>query len=388
MLYRRFGRTDLDISRLGFGAMRLPVTTAGGQRRIDDQEAVRVIRCAIDNGVNYIDTAFHYGGERSELVVARALRDGYRQKVKVATKNPCWLLQKPEDWDAFLDRQLERLETDHIDFYLQHGLASIIWDVRVWQRFQEFGLWERAMKAKQAGKIGHFGFSFHDSLPLFKEILGAHDWDFAMIQFNYLDRDLQAGIEGLRHAGSRGIPVVVMEPLKGGGLANQLPEEVLEEFSKFPVRRTPAEWAFRWVANFPEVAVVLSGMNAVEQVQENVRIFSDAAPGSLSAQEMELMDRVTRLLSSRIPVGCTGCYYCMPCPNDVDIPRCFETYNNSVLFPGSPVWNSQYYKRVIADSNQDASQCVGCGACETACPQRLPIIQKLKEAHASLMTAD
>lgn len=378
MQKRIMGKLGHEVSLLGFGAMRLPIID-GDTKKIDLAEATRMIRYAIDHGVNYVDTAWGYHGGESEPTVRQALADGYRDRVFLATKNPTWLIEKPEDWDYYLDQQLERLGTDHIDFYLQHALNA-----DNWKKFQEMNLFERAMKAKAAGKIRHFGFSFHDKHEVFIEILNAHDWDFCQIQYNYLDTEYQAGRAGLEAAAAKGMPVIVMEPIRGGSLARNLPQEITDLFHKGNAERTPVEWAIRWLADQSAVTVVLSGMSLMEHVEQNVATCSDEklVAGCMSAEEKELLAEVSRTWHARIRVDCTSCEYCLPCPQGVQIPSCFSRYNNAAMFD---TWDQarKGYAQMI-EEKKDASLCVECGACEAACPQHLPIIAKLKELDKEL----
>ena len=377
MQYRHFGKLNLKPSLLGFGTMRLPVV-GGNPSDIDREPAIRMIRYAIDHGVNYIDTAWSYHGEQSEIVIGLALKDGYREKVMLATKNPTWLIKKPQDWNGYLDKQLKKLDTG-IDFYLQHCL-----DREGWEMFRKLGLWDKAMEAKKSGKIKYFGFSFHDDPDVFLEILDTYDWDFCQIQLNYLDADYQAGLKGLERAASKNTGVVVMEPLRGGRLVNGLPEDIANKMKSYPVSRSPAEWGLRWVANQPGVSVILSGMNTLEQVKDNIRICSapDIVPGGMSPEVLSFIGGLAEEWKAMKLIGCTGCNYCMPCPNGVHIPDCFSAYNcrHSAMADAKRISGESYKK--LTDTGHDASQCLECGACESACPQHLPIIETLKKLHA------
>jgi predicted aldo/keto reductase-like oxidoreductase len=378
MLYRRFGKTNEMVSVLGFGCMRLPLLPGGDPTRIDETQAIKLIRHAIDKGVNYVDTAYPYHGNsrvvggQSELLVAKALKDGYREKVKLATKLPSWMVEKREDMDRLLNEQLARLETDHIDFYLVHNVSSQVWDALKKANFPDF--LDAAIKD---GRIRYAGFSFHDKIELFKEAVDYYDWSFCQIQYNYLDTDFQAGTEGLEYAGKKGLGITIMEPLKGGKLAHDLPEEVKEAFRQADANREPAEWALRWVWNHPEVSTVLSGMNAMEQVEENLKSADDAVANSLTAKDMAVIDKVRGVFKDRIKVDCTGCGYCMPCPSGVDIPTCFYLYNSFNMFG-----KDEPYKIWIAAENR-ASNCVECGRCEEHCPQGIKIRDELKNVTAA-----
>jgi predicted aldo/keto reductase-like oxidoreductase len=340
-----------------------------------------MIRYAIDHGVNYVDTAWSYHDGESEIVTGQALKNGYREKVMLATKNPTWLINKPEDWDYYLDEQLKKLQTEHIDFYLQHSLSA-----DSWSRFKKFGIWNKVMDAKKAGKIKYFGFSFHDEYEVFSDILDTYDWDFCQIQFNYLDTDYQAGLKGLARAKSKNIGVIVMEPLRGGRLATGLPDDLVERMNAYPVKRSPVEWALRFVANQPAVSTVLSGMSTFEQVEDNLRICSapDITPDNMSPDELSFLSGLAAEWKSKKMINCTGCSYCMPCPQGVDIPGCFSIYNyrHSANADAEEISGSNY--KALSDKNNSAVNCAECGACEKACPQHIPVITTLKLLHNEL----
>ncbi|QJW48174.1 aldo/keto reductase [bacterium BFN5] len=335
MLYRTFGKTNEAVSVLGFGCMRLP-TIGSDPTNIDEEKAIPMIRYAIDAGVNYVDTAYPYHGTgfthggASEPFVAKALKDGYRERVKLATKLPSWLIKTRADMDRYLNEQLDRLATDYIDFYLVHSLNAGTWPV-----LKEAGISDFLNAAMKDGRIKHAGFSFHDQVGLFKEIVDYYDWSFCQIQYNYLDEEYQAGKEGLKYAAAKGLGITIMEPLRGGNLAN-LPQAANDILSQADISRTPAEWALRWVWNHPEVSVVLSGMTTMEQVVENVEVADAAMPLSLTAKELKLVDDVKNLFQERIRVNCTACSYCMPCPEGIHIPNCFSMYNDHYVFDGPP----------------------------------------------------
>ena len=368
MHYRKFGKLDWKASALGFGCMRFP--TEDGDRmsaKIVEDEAVRMLRRAIDAGVNYVDTAYPYHGGQSEIVVGKALRDGYRQKVRLATKLPVWLVNSPADFDRLLNEQLKKLETGHIDFYLLHALGKKRWDEIVLRH----DLLGEAAKALQDGRIGHLGFSFHDGYEAFEEIVnGSDQWSFCQIQYNYMDTESQAGMCGLKLAAEKGLAVVVMEPLMGGRLADP-PKDVREAMEGFDVRRTAAAWALRWLWDQPEVSVVLSGMSAIEQVDENLRIAADAQVGCMSADEKALIARARDLYRARTVIPCTRCNYCMPCPNGVFIPANFEIFNYAHLF--DDVATARFRYQVFLSEAQRSGSCIACGLCEEQCPQKIVI---------------
>lgn len=377
MLYRKFGKTNEMVSTLGFGCMRLPLLPGGDPSKIDEEKAMKLIRYAIDEGVNYIDTAYPYHGTgmdkggQSEPFVAKVLRDGYRQKVKLATKLPSWLIKTRKDMDKYLNEQLQRLQTDSIDFYLVHNLNA-----GVWNTLKDAGIAEFLDQAIKDGRIKYAGFSFHDKIGLFKEIVDYYDWSFCQIQYNYIDENFQAGTEGLKYAAERGLGITIMEPLRGGKLAANLPEEAKNAFDKADIKRTPVDWALRWVWNHPEVSVILSGMNEMNQVAENIKTGSEAEANSLTEKELKIVDEVKTIIKDKVKVNCTGCEYCMPCPSGVDIPRCFTFYNNYHMFG-----EEGNYNRFLT-AKQKASNCKECGKCETHCPQGIQIRQELKNVKA------
>lgn len=381
MEYRKFGDLGFEVSIFGLGCMRLPLEVqpdgTTDPAKIDEQEAIKMIRYAIDNGVNYLDTAYPYHGGNSERLLAKALKDGYREKVKIATKLPVWLAESYEDFEKLLDEQLAKLEVEYIDFYLLHALSKDRWD-----KIKELGVLDFLDQAVAAGKIKYPGFSFHDELPVFKEIIDSYDWKMCQIQLNILDQDYQAGVEGMRYAASKGIPVVIMEPLRGGRLAHNVPEDVKALWDQAETKRSPVEWAFRWLYNFPEITVILSGVSTMEQLKDNLEIFSKSAPNSMDEKELELVRKVKELYDSKIKVGCTGCNYCVPCPSGVEIPRIFSIYNDYSIFGGAKEFKEMY--KELMNEGKDASSCVECGQCESECPQHISIIDKLKEAHEVL----
>jgi predicted aldo/keto reductase-like oxidoreductase len=324
MLYRKMKSSGDELSILGFGCMRLPQKKGSpGDGKIDGDRATAQIRMAIDEGVNYIDTAHPYHMGTCEPFLARALTEGYREKVKLATKLPHWLVTTRGDMDSILNSQLSRLKTDHIDYYLIHAL-----DGSSWKKLEPLGVADFLDRAKSDGRITNAGFSFHGDNEAFINIVDAHDWDFCQIQYNFLDKKNQAGTKGLKYAGSKNLGVIVMEPLRGGLLARKPPSGVEDLWKEAEKVRTSAEWALRWIWNHPEVTVVLSGMNEEEHIRENLRVANEGYPNSLSENELDLISRVERKYRSLMRAGCTGCRYCMPCPSGVDIPTCFEAYIN------------------------------------------------------------
>jgi predicted aldo/keto reductase-like oxidoreductase len=334
-----------------------------------------MLRHAIDRGVNYVDTAYPYHEGNSERFLGRALQDGYREKVRLATKMPCWLVETPADFDRFLDEQLEKLQTDHIDVYLLHAL----WRDR-WTRMQEMNALEWAEKALASGRIGHLGFSFHGSLPLFKEVIDAYDWTMCQIQYNLLNEDVQAGTEGLEYAAERGVAVVIMEPLLGGALASPPPDvkRVWDGAGKSPV-----DVALRWLWNKPQVSVVLSGMSAMEHVQPNLESAERSGVGTLSQEELDLVVRVQEAYKALNSIPCTKCGYCMPCPNGVDIPRNFELYNQAAVYGNESLARNLYSWHMPEETR--AGECIACGECETRCPQQIEISDWMGRVHERLL---
>lgn len=375
MHYRNFTKNNIQVSALGFGSMRLPILD-NDSSKIHEEKAIEMIRYAIDHGVNYIDTAYPYHQGNSEYLVGKALKDGYREKAYLATKLPSWLIKSYEDFDKYLDEQLEKLDTDYIDFYLLHTLNKEYWD-----NLKALDVLKFIDEAKKSGKIKYIGFSFHDELDVFKEIVDYHDWDFCQIQLNYIDRNYQAGEEGLKYAYNKGISVVIMEPIKGGKLSNPS-DEIKSIWEQNDVKRTPSEWALRWVLNHKEVSILLSGMNTIEQVKENIKTVSDAKANHLNEKEIELIHKVTSIYQEKIKVGCTSCEYCLPCPEGVSIPNIFQIYNDLYVF-GTEDASKNRYKAYI-DKEIDASKCIECGKCETMCPQNIEIRRHLKESHEIL----
>ena len=369
MIRREMGKTGEKVSALGFGCMRLPTRD---DQSIDVDEATRMLRFAIDNGVDYVDTAWGYHNGQSEPFVGSALQDGYRDKVNLASKLPSWLIKSREDMDYYLNEQLRRLRTDVIDFYLIHALNR-----RYWKNLKEHDIFEFMDSALASGRIRHIGFSFHDTLDVFKEIIDSYGWEFCQIQYNFVDTEHQAGLEGLKYAAGKGIGVAVMEPLRGGKLATNVRDDILSIWNSSGIDRTPAAWALRWVWNDPDVGVVLSGMSTMDQVRENIETAREASPYSMSSSELTIVDKVREEYKKRIKVSCTGCSYCMPCPSGVAIPTCFDFFNDAYMFDSIEDHKKAYLRSVKKENR--ASLCVECGRCEELCPQNIPIIEQLKE---------
>ena len=375
MKYRTMGKLGIRSSAFGLGCMRFN-GKASGDSVIDEQKAVSLIRRAIDGGVTYLDTAYVYLDKTSETVLGKALQDGYREKVTIATKMPMEYVHNRAEMEALLESELKKLQTDHIDFYLMHGINR-----EKWEYFKSIGAPEFFNDMRKAGKIRYRCFSFHGPYEDFEFILNDWDWDMVQIQFNFMDVSNQAGLKGLKLAGEKGIPVVIMEGLLGGRLASA-PDNVQVLYDAFPVKRSSVEWAFRWLCNHPEVSVVLSGCNEPEQIDDNLRIFDTVEPGIMDEKELQLIDNVREAYLSRTRIGCTGCRYCMPCPNGVNIPGIFSVWNRTSLYNTDPA--TDWDLRQIREKENGADRCVGCGACEAACPQHLSIIDSLQQAWREL----
>lgn len=359
------------LSILGFGCMRLPTKNGG----IDEPRSIQMIHDAVENGVNYFDTAYIYQNGKSELLVGKALAGGYRERVKIATKLPPFMVSKLSGAQKIMATQLERLQTDYIDYYLLHMLT----DKAMFDRLVGLGVlvWLEELKSK--GTIRNLGFSFHGSKADFEAIIQAYPWDFCQIQYNYMDENNQATKSGLLLAASLGIPVIVMEPLRGGKLVTHLPEQVKKAFTDSDSSRSPAEWALRWVWNHPEVTVVLSGMSDEAQAAENIRIAGSVTPGSLTGQELAVFEQVKSEMLAKTKIPCTACGYCMPCPFGVDIPGCFSCYNDKYLMGDKSVrFRYMQTMGVMSVKQANASQCTECGKCESHCPQKIAIREQLK----------
>lgn len=375
MLYRKMESTGDELSVLGFGCMRLPQKSG----RIDEDRATRQLHDAIDRGVNYIDTAVPYHMGMSEPFVGRALSGGHRDKVKLATKLPPWLTNTREDMDRILGEQLAKLQTDHIDYYLVHALNG-----DTWAKMRDLGVLSFLETAKADGRIVSAGFSFHGSLPDFREIVDAWKWQFCQIQYNYLDERFQAGTEGLEYAAARGLGIVAMEGLRGGVLGGKAHPKVQSIWDEAEVRRTPAEWALRWIWNRPEIHVNLSGMNDEGHIEENLRIAGEAQPNSLTDHELDLVQRVAETYRGLMRSDCTGCRYCLPCPSGVDIPGCLGVLNSrhALKDKRAGLVYMFFNSGVFGGKPSLASQCTECGTCLPRCPQSVPIPEILKEVAA------
>jgi predicted aldo/keto reductase-like oxidoreductase len=353
--------------------MRFPVVD-GNSSRIDEAPAARMLLQAIDQGVNYLDTAYPYHGGTSESFLGRTLEGAYREKVKLATKLPTWKIKEAKDFDFYFQEQLDRLRTDRIDFYLFHALNE-----KYWKTIWELDVLSWAEKVKAEGRIGYLGFSFHDELDVFKSIIDAYqEWDFCLIQYNYMDRDYQAGQAGLKYAAERGMGVVVMEPLRGGRLVNP-PQQVQELWDQAQKPWPPAEWSLQWLWNQPEVSLVLSGMSTLEQVNENILSASRSGIGNLSQHDLEIVDQVRQTYLDMALIPCTQCEYCVPCPEGVDIPRILRIYNDSIMYDKEAIAKREY--TLFVPNEKKGSLCVVCGECEEKCPQDIPIADWMAKIH-------
>lgn len=371
MLTRKNQKNGDELSILGFGCMRFPMKGTA----IDEERSIAMIRSSIENGMNYFDTAYFYHNGKSEALLGNALLDGYRERVKIATKLPPFMVSKLDGAKKILETQLNRLKTDYIDYYLLHMLT----DKAGFERMKSMGVIDWIEGLKRAGTIRNIGFSFHGGKKDFEEIVTAYPWDFCQIQYNYLDENNQAGKSGLKLAHSLGIPVIIMEPLRGGKLVNNLPKEVLQAFEGYDKNRSAAEWALRWLWNQPEVNVILSGMSDEVQIEENIRIASDAKVDSLTEDELKVFDKVKAIMLEKTKIPCTGCGYCMPCPSGVNIPGCFSAYNNKYLLSDKRArWKYMQTLGIMSKEPAFASKCVECGKCERHCPQHIMIRNELK----------
>lgn len=378
MQYRTCGKLDWESSVLGFGILRLPVID-GDPGKINEPEATRMVRYAIDHGVNYVDTAYTYHDGHSEAFLGRALQDGYRERVRLATKLPCWLVERSEDFDRYLNEQLERLQTDHVDFYLLHSLKE-----NTWRKMRDLNVFRWAERAIADGRIHHLGFSFHDRYELFEEIVDAYDgWTLCLILYNYMDEEFQAGTRGLKYAADKGLAVAVMEPIRGGGLAQNVPPSIQALWNTASHKRTQADWALQWVWNHSEVSVALSGMSTMEQVKQNIASANQSSPGTLTEEELALITQVRDKYRELFPIRCSKCEYCLPCPNGVNIPHIFELYNQAIAFNEYQATRWRY--GWLRDKEEPrADSCIQCGQCLELCPQQIEIHEWLAKAHELL----
>ncbi|HXX34024.1 MAG TPA: aldo/keto reductase [Thermodesulfobacteriota bacterium] len=384
MLFRKLGKANLTVSILGFGCMRLPIKNGSGNsadrldsnKGIDEEETIKMIRYAIDQGVNYFDTAYPYHNGKSEPLLGKAVK-GCRDKVMIATKLPVWLVKEEKDFNKFLDEQMGRLGTDYLDVYLLHGLNR-----QVWSRMLQLKVFKFLDQIRSEGRVRHVGFSFHDEVKIFKEIVDSYDWEICQIQYNFFDENYQAGKEGLIYAAFKGLGVVVMEPLRGGRLTDRIPPEVKTIWESAGKKRTPAEWALRWVWNHPEVSIALSGVSTMGQIMENIRVANEGNPNSLSDNELSIIALVKEVYRKMLKIDCTGCGYCMPCETGVDIPLNFSLYNDLFMFK-NPEINVFLYNELISPERR-ASACIECGKCEEQCPQHLQIQEALEVIHKAL----
>ena len=373
----RTDRYGNQLSILGFGCMRFPQKMG----RIDMEETEREIMTAYQAGVNYYDTAYIYPG--SEAALGEIFeKNNIREKVYIATKLPHYLIKSVADMDKLFAEELRRLRTDYVDYYLMHMLT----DMDTWNRLKSLGIEEWITQKKASGAIRQIGFSYHGNSEMFCNLVDAYDWDFCQIQYNYMDEHSQAGRRGLYHAHAKGIPVIIMEPLRGGKLVNRLPDAAKKIFEEYKIKRTPAQWAFRWLWNQPEITVVLSGMNSDEMVRDNIQTASTVEVGELGEDEEQMLKQVVAAINAKMKVGCTGCGYCMPCPKGVDIPGTFAAYNRR--YAEGKFWSFVDYVMctTLRKNSTAASNCVGCGKCEKHCPQHIEIRKNLKDAQKELET--
>jgi predicted aldo/keto reductase-like oxidoreductase len=363
------------LSVLGFGCMRFPRKFGS----VDMDETEREIMTAYENGVNYFDTAYIYPG--SEAALGEIFeKNNIRDQVYIATKLPHYLIKNKDDLDTKFNEELKRLRTGYVDYYLMHMLT----DVDTWKRLVELGIIEWLEDKKKHGAIKQVGFSYHGNSDMFCSLVDVYDWDFCQIQYNYMDEHSQAGRKGLNYANEKGIPVVIMEPLRGGKLVTHLPDEAKKIFDEYKVKHTPAQWAFRWLWNQPEVTVVLSGMNSHEMVIDNIKTASEVEIGELTADDEEMLKRVVAAINSKMKVGCTGCGYCMPCPKNVDIPGTFAAYNRRFAEGKFWAYVDYFMCTALRTNSTAASNCIGCGKCEKHCPQKIKIRKNLKDAQKTL----
>lgn len=371
MLYRELGSTGEKVSILGFGCMRLPTLENKPYGKIDEKEASKILNYGIENGVNYLDTAYSYhaneGDEtNSETFLGDFLETQNREKLLLSTKLPSWLVENKEDMDKFVDEQLARLKQDYIDVYLLHSINE-----DYWKKLVDYDVFEFLDKLKSNGTVKYVGFSFHDEIDLFMEMMDSYKWDVVLTQLNYLDENYQAGLMGVQYSSQVGLGNIIMEPLRGGSLANNVPTDIQNIWNNFKVKRSPAEWAFRYLWNIEEVDVVLSGMNSLEDVKENIRFSDKGIAKSLTDEESMLIKDVARLYKDRIKVDCTECGYCLPCKEGVAIPKCLKEYNLSYMLNDKKATHMQYFTQI--NKEERAFNCTKCGDCKLRCPQMIDI---------------
>ena len=379
MKYRKFGKLDWKVSALGFGAMRLPLLNSKDYGSINEPEAIRMIRYAIDHGVNYIDSAYGYHHGNSEVVIGKALKNDYGKEVRVATKLPCFEVRSYEDFDRILNEQLTRLQTQKVDFYLLHGL-----DTFAWPKVRDLGVLKWAEDAMANGRIGYLGFSFHDNINVFRKIVDAYDnWTLCQIQYNFMDEEIQAGTCGLEYAHKKGLAVVAMEPIRAGRLA-RTPAAIRKLWDEAPVQRTPQEWALRWVWNHPEVTLALSGMSKMEQVVENIAVAANSQPHNLADADLTLIGRVRDTYVALNAISCSGCRDCMPCSYGVNIPRIFDLYNEALMYNSAAESRKIYQDPLTTKTEEWGDNCTKCNQCLEVCPRKLNIPEELEKAHTFL----
>lgn len=367
MQYIKYGKTNLKVSRFGLGCMRFPK---------DEKEAIEMIRYALDNGINYLDTAYIYGN--SELVIGKALKDGYRNKGYIVAKNPIWNITKSSDFEKYLDEELKRMQIDYIDIYLLHSLGAKNFDIV--KKYDGFTFLDKMVRK---GKIKHRGFSFHGTNELFKEVVDSYKWDMTQIQLNILDEFQQAGLDGLKYAHKKGLATVIMEPLRGGHIVNNYPEEIDNLINNHKEKRSLIEWAFRWLYNLQEATVIISGTNNIKQLKQNIEIFDKSNSDVMTKEDLQLIEKIRAEFEKKNVINCTDCKYCMPCPYGVNIPEVFKLYN-SVSVMKNHFIDKLVYKENLLHEGNGADKCTECGICLEHCPQAIEIPDQLKKAHILL----
>lgn len=384
MQYRTMPRSEDKLSVLGYGCMRLPTKIGGpASSLIEKEKAKSQILSAIDAGVNYLDTAFPYHMGASESFLGEhILTDGYREKVYIATKLPCFIINKADAIEDTFKKQLNKLRVEYIDYYLLHSLDGNSWD-----KMKSLGIIDFMDRIRKDKKVRHMGFSFHGRKEDFMRIVDEYDWDFCQIQYNIIDEHFQAGIEGLDYAHSKGMGVIIMEPLRGGSLVGKIPGEVQEIYDSAEIKRSPADWALRWIWNHPAVTMILSGMNNDDHIKENLQIAEESLPEGMSEDDVRIINRVRDKYNELLQVGCTGCAYCMPCPVGIDIPAAFKNLNNYHMF--SKFESRMYHMAYMGVQTSDGkahwtSTCINCGKCETKCPQNIPVRKSFKQVQKDL----